>query len=247
MNIRPRTAFFTACLAMLALPLVAQADDRRDERRGGDGRGERREQVEQRGEQRVERGYGGRGYVYDNRFNHDRYYPQPGYRVPVRPSGGYELRYRGSPYYYSGGIWYRPWGPRYEVVRPPFGIGVSILPPYYTTVWFSGVPYYYADGAYYLWEPVRREYVVTEAPARDEAASTRAPAEPETYAYPRSGQSESQMASDRYECHDWAMRQSGFDPTQPLGGVSANEVGAKRDDYRRAERACLEGRGYSVN
>jgi hypothetical protein len=246
MNIRPRTAFFTACLALLALPLAAQAQEHRGDGRGqerSNGRGERREQVDQR----AERGYGGRGYVLDNRFDHGRYYPQPGLRVQVRPPGGYALQYRGSPYYYNGGIWYRPWGPRYEVVRPPFGIGVSILPPFYTTVWFSGVPYYYADGTYYLWEPMRREYVVTSAPAREEAASTQAPAEPETYAYPRSGQSDSQMASDRYECHDWATRQSGFDPTQPLGGVASNEVGAKRDDYRRAERACLEGRGYSVN
>ena len=130
MNTRSRTAFFTACLALLALPLAAQAAENRGDRRG-DGRGERVEQ-------RAERGYAGRGYVFDNRFNHGRYYPRPGYSVPARPPGGYELRYRGSPYSTAAAPGISPWGPRYEVVRPPFGIGVSILPPYYTTVLVSG-------------------------------------------------------------------------------------------------------------
>jgi hypothetical protein len=239
MNIR--TALMATCLALLALPLAAQAQEHRD--RGGqrgDDRGQRYEQPQRGG--RPER-----GYYYDNRFAHGQYYPRPGVNVRIAPPGGFALQYRGSPYYYHGGTWYRPWGPRYEVIRPPFGIGIGVLPPFYTTVWFSGVPYYYADGTYYLWEPARREYVVTEAPARDDAASTSAPAEPETYAYPRSGQSESQQASDRYECHDWASHQSGYDPTEPLGGVGAAQVNDKRNDYRRAERACLEGRGYTVN
>lgn len=32
--------------------------------------------------------------------------------------------------------------------------------------------------------------------------------------YPAKGQSAQQQDKDRYECHDWARRQSGFDPTQ---------------------------------
>ena len=50
------------------------------------------------------------------------------------------------------------------VVAPPIGIGVSVLPPFYTTVWFGGSPYYYADDTYYTYRPERREYVVTEPP-----------------------------------------------------------------------------------
>ena len=33
---------------------------------------------------------------------------------------------------------------------------------------------------------------------------------------------------------------------QSAGGVSPDQVAAKRVDYQRATRACLEGRGYSV-
>lgn len=33
--------------------------------------------------------------------------------------------------------------------------------------------------------------------------------------YPSGGQSEAQLDRDRYECHLWAVRQSGFDPSRP--------------------------------
>ncbi len=127
--------------------------------------------------------------------------------------------------------------------------------------------------------------------------------------YPRQGQGPEQMGKDRYECHAWAVQQSGFDPSmsqqaaspppsQParrplLGGAARGAVagaavgaiagdagkgaaigatagGMKRgfenidsrraaqsapppqnsagqDAYTRAMKACLEGRGYSVN
>ncbi len=33
------------------------------------------------------------------------------------------------------------------------------------------------------------------------------------YVYPSSGQDATQLDKDRYECHQWAVRQSGFDPS----------------------------------
>ena len=33
------------------------------------------------------------------------------------------------------------------------------------------------------------------------------------FAYPRAGQSEQQQSKDRYECHQWAVSQTGFDPS----------------------------------
>jgi hypothetical protein len=62
-------------------------------------------------------------------------------------------------------------------------------------------------------------------------------------AYPKNGQSADQQGKDKFECHQWAVTQSGFDPTQ---GASATATPAKRSDYMRAQAACLEGRGYSV-
>ncbi len=33
--------------------------------------------------------------------------------------------------------------------------------------------------------------------------------------YPSKGQSQQQLSRDRYECHTWAVQQTGFDPTNP--------------------------------
>ena len=33
------------------------------------------------------------------------------------------------------------------------------------------------------------------------------------YAYPNAGQSEQQQSQDRYECHQWSVSQTGFDPS----------------------------------
>ena len=122
--------------------------------------------------------------------------------------------------------------------------------------------------------------------------------------YPAKGQSADRMSRDRFECHSWAVQQSGFDPStsQPassnrrngnvaseglrggfrgaaggaaIGAIAGNAgrgaaIGATagalnrgfnqhdnnrnstefsnpiRDSYRRAQAACLEGRGYRV-
>ncbi len=181
----------------------------------------------------------------DSRYQHNRSYPSRGYVYNSLPRGYASYHYRGSPYYYRGGAWYRPYGPRYVVVAPPIGIGVSFLPPFYTTVWFGGMPYYYADQTYYAWRPERREYVVTQPPSeKPEQVGDSGSAE--VFVYPKNGQSEAQQSTDRYECHAWAVQQSGFDPTRPGGGVEDSQIESKRADYRRAEGACLEGRGYSV-
>lgn len=137
------------------------------------------------------------------------------------------------------------------------------------------------------------------------------------YIYPSQGQSQEQQNRDKYECHSWAVQQTGFDPTAPSsastapppkseapqggllrGGVAGAAVGAvggaiggnagkgaaiggatgaliggmrradqvRREDqqqrnwanqegarsqqgranYDRAVRACLTGRGYTV-
>lgn len=186
-----------------------------------------------------------RGYVLDKRYNHNHYYPRSGYRVPRLPSGYRVLRYRDRPYYYYGGTWYLHSGAYFTVTLPPVGITVPILPPFYTTIWVGGVPYYYANGAYYLWHPAQRVYVVTDPPPA--GAVNEQPTEPKKlFIYPKQGQSAEQQAKDRYQCHAWAIDQTGFDPTRAGGGVSVELYVSKRDDYDRAMKACLEARGYSV-
>ena len=63
---------------------------------------------------------------------------------------------------------------------------------------------------------------------------------------PAKTKANSNRRTDRYECHRWAVSQTGFDPTQPPGGVPEDQMGQKRADYQRAMGACLDGRGYTV-
>jgi hypothetical protein len=35
------------------------------------------------------------------------------------------------------------------------------------------------------------------------------------YIYPSKGQSQAQQDKDRYECHSWAVKETGFDPSKP--------------------------------
>jgi hypothetical protein len=182
---------------------------------------------------------------FDARHQHNQYYPARGYAARELPRGAYAVEHYGGRFWYHGGVWYRPYGPRWVVVAPPFGVYVPFLPPFYTTVWFGGVPYYYANDAYYVWREQERSYEVVEPPG-ETGASTEPPAPQDVFMYPRAGQSAEQQASDRYQCHRWASDQTGFDPTRPDGGVVAGDARAKRGEYFRAMTACLEGRGYSV-
>ena len=186
-----------------------------------------------------------KGYVYDRRYHHNRYYPPPGYKLNTLPHHHHVVPYRGTKYYFDAGVWYRPSGSRFVVVIPPVGLLVHTLPPFYTTIWVGGIPYYYSAGVYYTWHPAQQGYIVSEAPP-DNDVSEVSPEGDRLFIYPRQGQSEQQQASDRYECHSWSSEQSGFDPTKPGGNVAESQYTSKRDDYHRAMKACLEARGYSV-
>lgn len=252
--------------AMLVLPALAclspdvladgrgRGDDRYeryDDRRGHYSRGgDRHERYDDRrrgydgGSRYAYRGNRGHGY-YDSRWQHYRHYPSYGRSYPRLPPGVVVVKHRHERYWYGGGAWYRPYGPRYVVVAPPVGVFVSLLPPFYTTVWFGGIPYYYANDAYYVWRAQQRAYEVVEPPPAP-SVSTVSPAAEDIFVYPGAGQGPEQTASDRYECHRWASGETGFDPTRPEGGVPAEQTRSLREAYHRAMTACLEGRGYSV-
>ena len=40
-------------------------------------------------------------------------------------------------------------------------------------------------------------------------------AQSQLFIYPQQGQSAEQQSKDRFECHNWAVQQSGFNPTNP--------------------------------
>jgi len=217
-----------------------RADHGRSDR-GSDRRADYRRYDRDAGAYRVDRRYD----HYDSRWQHYRHYPARGHVVTTLPRSVVVVKHRHDHYWYGGGVWYRPYGPRYVVAAPPIGVFVSVLPPFYTTVWFGGIPYYYANDAYYLWRAQQRAYEVVEPPPAA-GASTVSPAAEDIFVYPRDGQTPEQVAADRYECHRWAAGETGFDPTRPAGGVAAEQSRSLREAYFRAMTACLEGRGYSV-
>jgi hypothetical protein len=47
------------------------------------------------------------------------------------------------------------------------------------------------------------------------AASSAVPADAEIFVYPSKGQDEKRLDRDRYECHNWAVAQSHFNPSEP--------------------------------
>lgn len=170
--------------------------------------------------------------------------PPPERIVPRLPPGYRQYYWSGSPYYSFGGHWYRPYGSSFLIVGAPLGLFVPYLPSYYSTVWIGGTRYYVADDTYYVYDPVRRGYIVTRSPYggddRDDDYDAAPSASTELFIYPTRGQSEQQQAEDRYQCHRWAVDQSHYDPTE------SEYRAADRAEYDRALTACLTGRGYSV-
>jgi len=174
----------------------------------------------------------------------------------VRPSSyGYGWGHGGWGWqrpYWGGGYWHGGYWPHaYYWYGYPWFLGA--LPAVYATYWWSGVPYYYVNSVYYTYNPGYSGYVATDPPPVDDGSSSDGNYESagpdsgggdnaggaEIYAYPKSGQSEEQQSTDRYECHKWAVAQSGFDPTRPSNNGNTG-------DYRRAMAACMDGRGYST-
>jgi hypothetical protein len=91
-----------------------------------------------------------------------RYYPSRG-QVFVRMPGPFiSLQFGGNPYYYSGGLFYRPYGSYFSVVVPPIGIHIGSLPRGYWPLRWGGYPYYYYNGIFY--RQGVRDYEVVQAP-----------------------------------------------------------------------------------
>lgn len=133
------------------------------------------------------------------------------------------------------------------VVAPPFGVIAPVLPPHYTTIWYHGIPYYYGNNTYYVWKAEKNGYMVVEPPSQVASEkSTTTAITSELYVYPKLGQSEQQQSEDRFACHQWAVKETGYDPSQPPQNLGSAELGAKRENYQRAIKACLDAKGYSV-
>ena len=135
----------------------------------------------------------------------------PGYVAGFH--GHYDVvEHHGDHYYYSDGRWYRPYGGRYVYFAPPFGVRIGYLPLGFTTLVVAGATYYMLNDVYYVRDG--SDYVVVPPPT-SAVAPAAAPVSEEIYAYPNKGQDQDTQARDRYECHQWAVQQSRYDPSAP--------------------------------
>ena len=170
---------------------------------------------------------------------------RPGQTIDGFPDRYWKVPYRGQDYFYSSGYWYRPHGGRYIVVAPPYGARVEYLPSYAREVWLGGALFFLVADTYYQYLADSREYVVVNPPMAAPAPVPVAPVSGgyDVVAYPMYGQGQEQQEQDRYQCHRWAVSQSGFDPATAVYAPPGNVT----DTYRRALGACFSGRGYSIN
>jgi hypothetical protein len=157
---------------------------------------------------------------------------RPGGGYGRYPGGGYRGGFRG----YRGGFGGYGFG-----FGAGLGLGLyfSALPLYYSTYWWGGIPYYYADDTYYTWDGSAGEYQTVDPPPEVEQQAE-SQAVTELIAYPKNGQSDVQQAKDKSDCRQWAATESGYNPA----GTATSDP--KRENYLRAEAACLDAHGYSV-
>ncbi len=150
-------------------------------------------------------------WSYDDRYRHDRYYPQPGYVVHGPPPGARFVPFRNGRYYFHSGVWYLQRGPEFVVVRPPLGILLPELPPGAAVVWMGGVPYYYANDTYYV--QANQGYEVVAPP--EGAAYGSAPPEPSPPSAPPSPPAATAPASPATGSWYWCESARGYYPSVP--------------------------------
>jgi OmpA family protein len=65
------------------------------------------------------------------------------------------------------------------------------------------------------------------------------------YVYPAKGQSQAQQDRDRYDCHSWAVKQTGFDPSRPPAQAAMPAAPAPNtyppSAYQPSQRHILRG------
>lgn len=186
-------------------------------------------------------------YIRGPRYNTRYISPLPirhhkiGHRINVLPRYHVRIIVGGLPYFYYTGVFYRPYGYNYIVVSAPIGAFVRTLPVGFVAFNIGLSTYYHVNDTYYLWDENRAGYLVVAKPAGATEAMKKATSG-RLMVYPNKNQSEKQQARDRYECHRWAVTESGIDPSLEEQEFSTQDS----DNYQRAIAACLEGRDYTV-
>ncbi len=188
----------------------------------------------------------------DARFSHNHAYFDRGYVVHDLPRDRIVINRGPDRYFYSGGIWYAPRGAGFVVVGPPIGVFIPVLPPYYSTVWFGGVPYYYANDTYYMWNAPDNGYEVVDPPAGAVNAAPDAQCPAATDHHPAVHLSAQRPKRGSAVQGQVRVPRVGDGPDPALIPRSPAATCRRISSARRARtttarwRACLQGRGYSV-
>ncbi len=165
-----------------------------------------------------------------------------GFSLLTLPYRHTQMVVAGSTYFYSGGVYYITKGKNYVVVGAPIGAHITILPIGFSRIHLGSHRYFYANSVYYSYVPATKNYIVVAKPAgADAAVASGIVAGSELDVYPENNQSEEKLDQDQFECHEWAMEQSGFDP---LSSASQEDY---LTDYHAELSSCLSSRGYEVN
>lgn len=102
-------------------------------------------------------------------YAYPRYYPVRGQSFLHIPGPSLSIQFGGNPYYYSGGLFYQPFGNYYRILPPPMGIRVNVLPRGYWSFRIGGFPYFYYNGIFY--QKNNQTYEVINAPVGAEVPS----------------------------------------------------------------------------
>jgi hypothetical protein len=105
-------------------------------------------------------------------------------RSPDRRHRYRKVHYRGHPYFYRAGRYYRRHNGVYFMVNFPIGIDRS------------------------------PDYVVVEGPREPEPARPQPRPEPDVYIHAQDDQTTAQLQRDRYECELWSARDAAYDPAR---------------------------------
>jgi hypothetical protein len=183
-------------------------------------------------------GYWGGGYWHGVFWPHVWFNPGFAWFLPLLPLGYATFWWGGLPYYYWNNVYYT-WNPGYNgyvVTDPPPAAGNTAD----TDATDDSGQYSQAAPADYSPAPAQPPAAPATTPGQAAPYSAPTGGGAGVFLYPRNGQSDTQTQNDRYECHSWAVNQTGFDPTR------AAQQSGNGADYRRAMIACLDARGYSA-
>jgi hypothetical protein len=256
-----------SCAAGIPRPVHADQGGRAFREREGHGQAYRGQEFREHDFHRPE--------FRDGRYHHNHYYPPRGYRFSALPHNPRLIVHGGQRFYFSAGVWYRPVEGRYVVVRPPIGIFVPFLPPFYTRVWVGPYPYYYANDVYYVRSA--QGYVVVDQPPGvialapppgtpvppDNAVTELGPVNkgvPEANTAPVTAAPPASTIAQGTGSQLFIYPRQGQSRAQQIrdrsdcdnwaigqtGRDPAKAGGQMDPDYQRALGACLDGRGYTV-